>query len=369
MRPLEHKCPTPRSNKEEKERRQTITCQKFHPNTGYLFHLMYLYIAQGRPDAGLLRLTPGAQTIISPEMGVYATPLLIAHTNYHEDCQGNPVYIYHPTTIARLSVPSNTKIVFFTDASRTQQRTPTIRFSSVRVDRHAHGLHVERSTGATILEASYHGELRTLADTVNTTPPPGTAQPRNIWVVVDPTVDIHLTKRPAKLPLHKALESDLTTQALGLWMALRGMQPKDALHAVKQVSHRYRYGNGRADTHAKHRNTNHNPELGDVRLDTTHHSHQQQLLPIPLETQPPHRVPEDTPYTDRDKQCQYPTPSQQLGTTLDHPAKMELLRRLEDSVSTPIDYAALRLDTLQAHLQKGRLQLALEQLPLITRHY
>ena len=58
MRPLQHKCPTLRGDKDDKERRQTITCQKFHPNTGYLFHLMYAYITQGRPDRGLLRLIP-----------------------------------------------------------------------------------------------------------------------------------------------------------------------------------------------------------------------------------------------------------------------------------------------------------------------
>ena len=47
MRPLQHKCPTLRGDKDDKERRQTITCQKFHPNTGYLFLLMYVYITQG----------------------------------------------------------------------------------------------------------------------------------------------------------------------------------------------------------------------------------------------------------------------------------------------------------------------------------
>ena len=41
MRPLQHKSPTLHGDKDDKERRQTITCQKFHPDTGYLFHLMY----------------------------------------------------------------------------------------------------------------------------------------------------------------------------------------------------------------------------------------------------------------------------------------------------------------------------------------
>ena len=369
MRPLQHKCPTLRGDKDDKERRQTITCQKFHPNTGYLFHLMYAYITQGRQDRGLLRLTPRAQAIITQGIGVYAAPLLQPTQITAKTAQGNPIYVYHPTAIARLPNPSDTDIIYFTDASGTQQRTPTVRCASVRITRHADGLHVEHHTGATIFGASSHGELRTMADAVTATPPPTTIQPRNTWVVVDATVDIHLTRRLADLPFHKALESGLTTEALGLWMAFRSMHPQDALHIVKQESHRYAYGNGRADTQAKHQNTSHTPGLEHVRLDSLHHSHLQYLPPIPPATQPPQWMPEDTPYTDRDKQYHYPTPIQQLATTLGHPANTELLRRLEDSVHTPLYYSALRPDSLPAHLQKPRLQLTLEQLPLLTRYH
>ena len=369
MRPLQHKCPTLRGDKDDTERRQTITCQKFHPNTGYLFHLMYAYITQGRPDRGLLRLTPRAQAIITQGIGVYAAPLLQPTQVTARTTQGNPIYVYHPTAIARLPIPSDTDIIYFTDASGTQQRTPTVGCASVRITRHADGLHVEHHTGTTIFGASSHGELRTMADAVTATPPPTTVRPRNIWVVVDATVDIHLTRRLADLPLHKALDSGLTTQALGLWMAFKGMHPQDALHIVKQESHRYAYGNGRADTQAKHQNTNHTPGLERVRLDTPHHSHLQHLPPIPLAAQPPQWMPEDTPYTDRDKQYHYPTPIQQLAATLGHPANTELLRRLENSVHTPLYYSALRPDSLPAHLQKPRLQLALEQLPLLTRYH
>ena len=352
MRPLQHKCPTLRGDKDDKERRQTITCQKFHPNTGYLFHLMYAYITQARPDRGLLRLTPRAQAIITQRIGVYAAPLLQPTQITARTAQGNPIYVYHPTGIARLPIPSDTDIIYFTDASGTQQRTPTVGCASVRITRHADGLHVEHHTGATIFGASSHGELRTMADAVTATPQPTTIRPRNIWVVVDATIDIHLTRRLADLPLQKALESGLTTQALGLWMAFKGMHPQDALHIVKQESHRYAYGNGRADTQAKHQNTNHTPRLEHVRLDTPHHSHLQHLPPIPPATQPPQWMPEDTPYTDRDKQYHYPTPIQQLATTPGHPANTELLRRLENSVHTPLYYSALRPDSLPGHLQK-----------------
>ena len=216
MRPLLHKCPTLRADKDEEERRQTITCQKFHPNTGYLFHLMYVYITQGRPDRGLLRLTPRAQAIITQGIGVYAAPLLQPTQITARTAQGNPIYVYHPTAIARLPIPSDTDIIYFTDASGTQQRTPRVGCTSVRITRHADGLHVEHHTGATIFGASSHGELRTMADAVTATPPPTTIRPRNIWVVVDATVDIHLTRRLADLPPNKALESSLTTQELGL---------------------------------------------------------------------------------------------------------------------------------------------------------
>ena len=325
MRPLQHKYPTLRGNKDDKERRQNITCRKFHPNTGYLFHLMYAYITQGCRDRGLLRLSPRAEAIITQGIGVNAAPLLQPTQITTRTAQGNPVYVYHPKAIAGLPIPSDTDIIYFTDASGTQQRTPTVRCASVRISRHADGFHVEHHTWATIFGASPNEELRTLADAVTATPPPATIRLRNIWVVVDATVDIHLTRRLADLPLHKALKSGLTTQALGLWMAFRGMQPQDALHIVKQESHRYAYGNGCADTQAKQQSNSHTAELEHVRLDTPHHSHLQHLLPIPFATKPPQLIPEDTPYTDRDKQYHYPTPIQQLTTTLGHPANTELL--------------------------------------------
>ena len=334
MRPLQHKCPTLRSDKDDKELRQTIMCQKFHPNTGYLFHLMYAYITRGRPDRGLLRLTPRAQAISTQGIGVYAAPLLQPTQITARTAQGNPVYVYHPTAIVRLPIPRDTDIVYFTDASGTQQRTPTVGCASVRITRHANGLHVEHHTGTTIFGASSQGELRTLADAVTATPPTTTIRPGNIWVVVEATVDSHLTRRLEDLCLHKALTSGLTTQAFGLWMAFRGMHPQDALHIVKQESHRYAYSNGHADTQAKHQSNSHTPGLQHVRLDTPHDSHPQHLPPIRSATQPPQWIPEDTPYTDREKQYNYPTPIQQLATTLGHPVITELLRRLKDSVHT-----------------------------------
>ena len=72
-----------------------------------------------------------------------------------------------------------------------------------------------------------------------------------------------------------------------------------------------------------------------MRLDTPHHSQLQHLPPIPSAIQLPQWIPEDTPYTDRDKQYHYPTPIHQLATTLGNPVNTELLRRLKDSVCNP----------------------------------
>ena len=60
---------------------------------------------------------------------------------------------------------------------------------------------------------------------------------------------------------------------------------------------------------------------------------------------------------------------QQLATTLGRPANTKVIHRPEDSVRTPLYYAVVRRDSLPAHLQKPRHQLALEQLPFLTGHY
>ena len=232
--PQHHKCPPLRGDKEEKERRQTITCQRFHANTGYLFHLMYAYITKGRPDRGLLCLTPRAQNIITEGIGVYATPLLQRTQATTRIAQGPPVYMYQPTAIARLPVPSDTDIIIFADASCTQQRIPAVGCASVCVTWRADRLQVEHHTGATFFRACSDGELRTLADAISTTPQLTTVRPRHIWVVVDATSDIHLAKRLAVLHLHRELEAGPTTQALGLWVAFRGMHRQDALHLVNR---------------------------------------------------------------------------------------------------------------------------------------
>ena len=137
------------------------------------------------------------------------------------------------------------------------------------------------------------------------------------------------------------------------------MHPKGPTHTAMDTQTR----------RPNNQSTSHTPGLEHVRLEIPHHSHLQHLPPIPSATQPPKSIAEDTPYTDRDKQYHYATPIQQLATTLGHAANTELLRRLKDFIHTPLYYSALRSDSLPAHLQKPRLQLALEQLPLLTKDH
>ena len=177
MRPLQHKCPTLRGDKDDRERRQTITCHKFHPNTGYLFHLMYAYITQGRPDRGLLRLTPRAQAIITQGIGVYAAPLQQPTQITARTAQGNPIYVYHPTAIARLPIPSDTDIIYFTDASGTQQRTPTVenlpRNIPTRNPHHVYTPSTEHSTGT-----AHTGTTGTAHTSTSMRAPPAPIPPR-----------------------------------------------------------------------------------------------------------------------------------------------------------------------------------------------
>ena len=228
---------------------------------------------------------------------------------------------------------------------------------------------MEPHTGATILGASFDGELRTLADTLNTTPSATSSRPRNIWVFVDATVDIHLTKRLAELPIHKALESGLPTEGLGLWMAFRGMHPRTPCTSSTGVPllQRRHWTNGQACQIPEHK-----PDSGAGTRMAGHHTPQPPTAHahVPSVQLLPHWVPEDTPHTEGDKQYHYPTSFQQLATTLGDPANTDLLRGLKDSVCTPLYYAALPLHSPPAHVQrKTRLQLALKQLPLLTRHY
>ena len=361
MRGMRHKSPTLCGDKEEKERRQTITCQRFHPNTGYLFHLIYAYITQGR-------LTQRTHTIITQRIGVYATPLIQPTQASTRTAQGNPVYIYHPTATARLPVPSDNDVIFFSDASGIQQRNPTVSCASLRISGRADGLHVEHAPGLSsssvfprraahpgrywqhhtathnnpapqhLGHRRHHGRHSSHKAPGRTTPSQGPRnRPHHAGVVTADGLNRHA---PQGHPAHG--QTEVPTLRIRQWTRK---------HACQTPEHKPA------------------PELKHIRPDTPHHSNLQQLHPIPPAAQPPHRVPDNRPYTDRDKQYHYRKPIQQLATTLGHRASTKLLPRLGNSIRTPLYYVASCPNSPPAHLQKPGLQLALEQLPLLTRHY
>ena len=344
MRPLQHQCPTLRGDKDDKERRQTITCQKFHPNTGYLFHLVYAYITQGRPDRGLLRLTPRAQAIITQGIGVYAAPLLQPTQITARTAQGNPIYVYHPTAIARLPIPSDTDIIYFTDASGTQQRTPTVGCASVRITRHAEGLHVEHHTGATIFGASCHGPAPQHPGSrgrhgqhpphqapCRPAPAHGTrVRPHHTSVG---TIDGLQGHAPPGRPTHS--QTGVTLLRIGQWMRRHaGQTPEHQPHPRARTR-----ATGHPTPQAPAAPAPDTPGHTAPRMDARGHAVHRSRQAVPL----PHTHPATGHYT---------------GPPSEH-----------RTPPTPLYYSALRPDSLPAHLQKPRLQLALEQLPLLTQYH
>ena len=60
-----------------------------------------------------------------------------------------------------------------------------------------------------------------------------TAELGPILVVVDATLDIHVTKGLAQLLLHPALNSGHGMQPVGREMGLRGLEPQEVRHIIR----------------------------------------------------------------------------------------------------------------------------------------
>ena len=166
-------------------------------------------------------------------------------------------------------------------------------------------------TAATIVGASSHGELQTLAIIVDAVHD-AHQQPRDdrhhVWVVIDATVDLQIVRKLARQPLHKATDSSLRTEALHLWVALRRLPKHVVLHLVKQESHLYSLGNGQIDLHAHNQLAEHMPDGEDLPLQDHMHTHLENLPPIPHPGEPPAWVPEDRIYNDTGQAYHYPQP-------------------------------------------------------------
>ena len=141
---------------------------------------------------------------------------------------GLAIYDYLPMNRCRLPQPSPADLVFFTDASGESALTPITGGATLQLTHTEEHNHMDHHRGHTTYGASSQGELGAIADTIvkiATHLPALLPHVVRVWFVVDATVDTHLLLRMARLPLHKATETSLGTQALLLWKALRSPPP------------------------------------------------------------------------------------------------------------------------------------------------
>ena len=225
-------------------------------------------------------------------------------------------------------------------------------------------------TGATIVGASAHGDLKTLAvivDAVNDTHQQPRDHTHHVWVVVDAAVDFKIVRKLARQPLRKATDSPLGTQALHLWAALRRLPKRVVLHLVKQESHRYSLVNEHIDLHAHNQLAEHMPDGEDPPLQDHMHTHPQHLPPIPHPGEPPTWLPDDRIYNDTGPAYNYPQPIRSMAHIRGSQADNTLMNQFQHKLQTALYFSVLDPSLIPVHLQTRRAQLLLEQLPLLDR--
>ena len=357
--PLHHSCHTP------EHRRQTLTCRDLNLDTACIPHYIYSYLTQGQPEEGLIAMPPRAKHIISKEIGVYATPILQPRNTVARLTTGLAIYAYlpmsrnhhQPTYSSSLTPQANLP-------SRPSPGGATLQLT--HTGRH---YHMDHSTRHTTYGASFHGELGAMAKAIAKIAillPAHLPHVVRVWFPVNATVDTHLLLRIARQPLHKATATSLGTKALLLWIALRSLPPYVQLHIVKQESHSHQYGNRKVDIQAVHQRTTHLltlqvPDLGQ------NHTHRQHIPPKPEPDRSPDWVPEDAPYSSHDRSYHYPNPINDLARVLGNTDSRAHIQELQEKLTVPLYHSALHPANVPVNLQKRRIQLPREQLPLLTR--
>ena len=117
---------------------------------------------------------------------------------------------------------------------------------------------------------------------------------------------------------------------------------------------------------AVYQRTTHLPTLQVPYLDGNH-THFQHIPPKPEPHRTPDWVPEDAPDTSYDRAYHYPNPIQHLARVLGHTDSRAHIQELQERLKVPLYHSALRPACIRAHLQKQRIELLREQLPLFTR--
>ena len=243
-------------------------------------------------------MNPAATIIIHQGIGVHPTARLqrATTTPWATTEQGACIHAYQPMTPCRLPCPDDRNTVIFANASGTTNLTPAAGGAALELQTDVTvALRENHLTGATILGASCHGELKTpaiIVDAVNDAHQQPQDHAHHVWVVVDAAVDFQIVRKLARQPLHKATDSSVGTGALHLRVALRRPAKHAVLHVLKQESHRYSLGKGHIDLHAHNQLAEHMPDSEDPPLQDHMHTHLQHLPPIPQPGEPPVWVPE-----------------------------------------------------------------------------
>ena len=135
---------------------------------------------------------------------------------------------------------------------------------------------------------------------------------------------------------------------------------------MKQESHRHRYGNGKVDIQAVHQRTTHLLALQIPEVNRNH-THLQHIPPKAEPHHPPDWVPGDASYTSHNRAYYYFNPIWHLTRVLSNVDSGAHIQDLQDTLNVPLYHSALRPACVLAHLQKRRIQLLRQQLPLLTR--
>ena len=204
-------------------------------------------------------MNAAATQIIDQGIGPHTSPKIKPPTA--KPCatttRGACIHAYRPTTLCHLPRPDDQTTVSGADASgRTGITAAAGRAALELRPEMAGGSQQHHLTGATILGASSHRELKTLAimaDTISTTQGQPQDHAHPVWVVLDAAVDFQIIRRLARQPLHEATDSSLDTPAPHLRAALRNPLEHVVVHLVKLEHHRYSLGNG---------HINHIPHIG-----------------------------------------------------------------------------------------------------------
>ena len=169
-------------------------------------------------------MCPHMKRIISKGIGLYSAPIKQPITRVTHLTTGLAIYVYLPMNPCRLRQPSSADLVFFT--SGVSALTPITGRATLQMTHTGGHYHMDQLTGHTTYEASSHGELGAMADTiVDLAAHLSALLPHvvRVWFVVDAIVDTNLLLCIARQPIHKATAASLGTQALLLWKALRSI--------------------------------------------------------------------------------------------------------------------------------------------------